>query len=619
LHQRRMFGGQEEEVKKARPNPREGEVAERVDEDQLQKFGEIIDLLLAGGYFRARITGLSPFDKVVGGMAWSITASNVDVDVDLFFQENSSIGQRIKLGEKLIEALHKMKCPYPLQAQQIQGLDYINLFPVIQWLIKKVIETREETGDLLRMYSESQFNKSFQMPQDIEFKQRKENAVVYAHELNDHYRPQRRYRRQQNSAPTIHATLLEYGKFNRMSRFQPQEKKPQTQTAKMLQQALGGGGTGAGGEQAEDLAAAEEKHISEVMKTLDSVAREAGKKVSGSVVGSYMSADQIQQIASQYEEMGNDAAVAGLGQRIVKDKQHKQKVAALEKQIEQQKGIHAQARASYEDHNKKLEEIQQQVAHKEAFNDRIVAETKKLDQLENQQNAKQLQMLRNLVGLNESLRTQEVQFKANCKRQMLHMKGMIEALQKEHPDDDDVERRKLIEDTYAADTEKLKKIKQLASKKNRDIAMVERKIDEVPSRTELLQYQRQFVDLYEQVASRLTETRQYFSTYNTLEDTRTVLAREVSILNSIHDNYKTAMSSKQMREKFLESMDGIVKGVVHNLEKEETKLAKEKKTSDELNDKYLKLVEKERNYYRATKEFQEECKKNELLLTKLAK
>jgi hypothetical protein len=127
--------------------------------------------------------------------------------------------------------------------------------------------------------------------------------------------------------------------------------------------------------------------------------------------------------------------------------------------------------------------------------------------------------------------------------------------------DEDSERKKLIKDTFAADKAKSEKILQLRNKKNRDIALLERRIDEVPSRGELMQYQRQFVDLYEQVpfhfqvpllicshcrqvSSRLTETRQYFSTYNTLEATRSVLAREVSILNSIQDNYKQAMSSK---------------------------------------------------------------------------
>ena len=67
----------------------------REDEEQSVKLRESIDLLLAAGYFRARIKGLSPFDKIVGGMTWCIQASNFDVDVDLLFQENSTIGQKM--------------------------------------------------------------------------------------------------------------------------------------------------------------------------------------------------------------------------------------------------------------------------------------------------------------------------------------------------------------------------------------------------------------------------------------------------------------------------------------------------------------------------------------------
>jgi hypothetical protein len=37
----------------------------REDEEQKIKLQEIIDLLVAAGYFRARIKGLSSFDKVM--------------------------------------------------------------------------------------------------------------------------------------------------------------------------------------------------------------------------------------------------------------------------------------------------------------------------------------------------------------------------------------------------------------------------------------------------------------------------------------------------------------------------------------------------------------------------
>ncbi|NP_001134265.1 Coiled-coil domain-containing protein 93 [Salmo salar] len=71
------------------------QVETREDEEQSVKLAEILELLLAAGYFRARIKGLGPFDKVVGGMTWCITTCNFDIDVDLLFQENSTIGQKI--------------------------------------------------------------------------------------------------------------------------------------------------------------------------------------------------------------------------------------------------------------------------------------------------------------------------------------------------------------------------------------------------------------------------------------------------------------------------------------------------------------------------------------------
>ena len=77
-----------------------------------------------------------------------------------------------KLAENIIRALQRMKCPYRLDPQQLQGgantSDFVNIYPVIQWLVKKVIETREETGDLMRMYSESQFAKDHRLPQEAE-------------------------------------------------------------------------------------------------------------------------------------------------------------------------------------------------------------------------------------------------------------------------------------------------------------------------------------------------------------------------------------------------------------------------------------------------------------------
>lgn len=51
------------------------------------------------------------------------------------------------MGEAIEEALQRMGCPHPLQAHQIQGLDYQAVLPVVQWLVKRVLATLEEFGD----------------------------------------------------------------------------------------------------------------------------------------------------------------------------------------------------------------------------------------------------------------------------------------------------------------------------------------------------------------------------------------------------------------------------------------------------------------------------------------
>lgn len=55
----------------------------------------------------------------------------------------------------------------------------------------------------------------------------------------------------------------------------------------------------------------------------------------------------------------------------------------------------------------------------------------------------------------------------------------------------------------------------------------------------------------------LTPALQYYATYNTLEDTKTYLSREVAILASVQDNYKAALLNEQNRANFLKSIDTI--------------------------------------------------------------
>ena len=65
------------------------------EDDQARTMQQILDMLIAAGYFRARVSGLNIFDKIVGGMSWAITASGVPIEVDVNFKENANIGEQM--------------------------------------------------------------------------------------------------------------------------------------------------------------------------------------------------------------------------------------------------------------------------------------------------------------------------------------------------------------------------------------------------------------------------------------------------------------------------------------------------------------------------------------------
>uniref|UniRef100_A0A667Z966 Coiled-coil domain-containing protein 93 n=1 Tax=Myripristis murdjan TaxID=586833 RepID=A0A667Z966_9TELE len=531
------------------------EVETREDEEQSVKLAEILELLLAAGYFRARIKGLSPFDKVVGGMTWCITTCNFDIDVDLLFQENSTIGQKIALTEKIVSVLPKMKCPHRLEPHQIQGLDFIHIFPVIQWLVKRAIETREEMGDYVRAYSISQFQKTHSFPEDEEFLQRKDKAVKAVLDVSDVYKPQRKYRRQADAGELldeesrVHSTLLEYEHF-------------------FLTEITN-----------EYLFYLLQLRIKTLMTNMAAMATEEGKLTAsavGQIVG--LQSEEIKQIASEYAEKQSELSSDERSERYGPLQQHRRTVASLNKQIQHK--------------TKQLEEVSTPLFPNHT---KLEKELKSLEEVETQADSSLLEKLRALVAMNENLKQQEQEFRTHCREEMARLQQNIEDLKMESGDNTEEEK----------------------ARRNREIAILQRKIDEVPSRAELTQYQKRFIELYSQVSATHKETKQFFTLYNTLDDKKVYLEKEVNLLNSIHDNFQQAMSSSGAKEQFLRQMEQIVEGIKQSRIKMEKKKQENKMRRDQLNDEYLELLDKQRLYFKTVKDFKEECRKNEMLLSKL--
>ncbi|XP_009460075.1 PREDICTED: coiled-coil domain-containing protein 93 [Nipponia nippon] len=595
----------------AAPDYEGAKVETREDEEQNIKLTEILELLVAAGYFRARIKGLSPFDKVVGGMTWCITTCSFDIDVDLLFQENSTIGQKIALTEKIVSVLPKMKCPHRLEPHQIQGLDFIHIFPVVQWLVKRAIETREEMGDYIRSYSISQFQKTHRLPEDDEFMQRKEKAIKTVTDIFEVYKPQRKYKRQKGAEELldeeskVHATLLEYGRRYGFSR-----QAGKTEQAEDKKIALAPGLAVAGKAEPcdeDDLQAAEELRIKTLMTGMAAMATEEGKLTAstvGQIVG--LQSDEIKQIVSEYAEKQSELSAEERPERLGAAQQHRRKVASLNKQILQKNKLLEELQAKCADLQAKCTEAKKSLTEVKSYGEKLDKELAALETIESQADSSILQSLRALVAMNENLKSQEQEFKAHCREEMERLQQNIENLKAEAVENgEEQEPNKIIEQQYKTEKDKLQKIRLLLARRNREIAILQRKIDEVPSRAELTQYQKRFIELYSQVSATHKETKQFFTLYNTLDDKKVYLEKEVNLLNSIHDNFHQAMASSGSREQFLRQMEQIVEGIKQNRMKMEKKKQENKMRRDQLNDEYLELLEKQRLYFKTVKEFKE--------------
>jgi len=671
---------------------------------QLQKYEEIIEILLSAGYFRARITDLSEFDKVVGGMCWSITSSGEDVDVDILFQENSTIGQRIALAEAICTALTKMKCPVTIQPHQIQGgvggSDYPALYPAIVWLVKKSFEHREERQAQLRAFSTLQFTKNFQFPNES-------SSYTVTPDLGkilDRNRAKRIFKRRDvkggSEETRVRACLLEYGESFSV----PGEGEGSGSgsgggsgdssgfvESKSDGGASGGGsGSGGGGKGAagggvtvvadkdsgkkiirtDDIALSKlglaaskgnKEDMSQFEKKLAKAALEAEKEekqfteeairmekelmqdmkhigdsdeatgqggISGSSVGQIVGLGSVEigsAVAAyklEVEEARKELDENISGGKSSQIASLKRQQAHLEKQKEvivARAGGVKEANAAFSDRLVVLEDERDGAVE---YNQKLREQLKKLTALEADASQKdELNNLKHLVSLNENLKTQEAGFKESCKQQMTQLKSQIAEIEGGAKENEALtpEEKKMqdIEDMHAKVMAKYNRLRGLLAQTNLDLARNTRIIDDVPTRTELIQYERRFVELYSQVAWKLDETKKYYSMYNTLDTTLSFIQKEVKLLNSIGGSFEEAMQNPQSTREYLQQAESIIKGLEDSLRRQEAIAVQREEGVEELKTKHQNLVDEQRKYFKAIKDFQDECTKNEWLSGKL--
>ncbi|KAH0540211.1 coiled-coil domain-containing protein 93-like isoform X2 [Cotesia glomerata] len=557
------------------------------DNEQTIKFNEIVDLLVAAGYFRARIKGLSNFDKVIGGITWCIESCNFDVNVNFLFHENLSIGQKIALTEKIVCMLLKMSCPFIIEPHQVQGLDYIHIFPVIQWLVKKSIETRKESAGFVRLLSHRQFYKTRNVLN------KKFHNSCNSKEYNDFnikiikniYEPRRRLKKDLPllaQVPKLKSTILEYGTllfpstaYKNLNHFEVDNNKIKIKTIST------------------PIVEDESSKLSETIVCID-------KNQMGSIVSS--------QINQEMETVGRNFTP------LIDRKDTDSDANLYEALIKKKMSWLNQVQKVKHDQSELLQKISRLIERIEKISEnqsKIENNTSQLTNLKNFDNKSVIEKLEQLIAVHMSLKDQETKFREQCKKDLTYLQIICDTVENS---------ASVTKQSHYKEYDEFKlsinKIRLTLAKKNRACVLLTRQLDDVPRRFELTQYQRRFMELYNQVSAKHKETKQYYTLYNTLDDSKLYLNKELSLLNSIQDNYLRAISSSR-REQFLKQFEIIIKDVQKNKEKVEKKCVKEKNRQYNLSQQFVVLMEQQRKYITAVQQLTFECRRNEFLLDQL--
>nr|CAD7203393.1 unnamed protein product [Timema douglasi] len=532
-------------------------------------------------------------------------------------------------------------------------------------------------GDFTRSFAINQFDKHFSIPEERLADAQQESVLKNIKIIKEVYRPQRRFRRKDappdDEESRVQSTLLEYGyNFSTVivsegediskhgesgaEKMSPEARETQKLEERQIQRLMRGLASTADQEvdcpqlsqpkasvYSPDLMKLSvtvkacvyvffsviskqfllQYHQAAYVKPVSSIRnlrmqravdngdpRNRNGRLTAGVVGNIVNlqAAEIAKAAKRYTELQSDIEGRGGGSS------HSRALATLQRQ----KVALEEKETKLLREKEHLETSVRQEAQRwntiKIAREKVEAELADLEKLETEENQGILRKLQGLVVMNESLKQQEHEFREQCKVELSRLQNLVKEAQESATPDRDCDQ---VDTQFEEERERVHKLRLLLAKGNRSIAALQRQLDEVPGRAELAQYQRRFLELYNQVAAKHKETKQFYTLYNTLDDTKLYLGKELSLLNSILDTYTEAMSSASGKEQFMKQFDAIVEGIKQNKVKVERRKSEERRRRDQLSQQLQSLVEQQRRYVAAVRQVTIECRRNEALLAQL--
>ncbi|KAH0790439.1 Coiled-coil domain-containing protein [Histomonas meleagridis] len=572
---------------------------------------EINRLLLSAGYFRVRMPDLDDFDKVAGGLSWALKASTVDVNVDIFFKEKPNIGEKIRISDSIITALRKSGCPYNLSPHQIQGLDFPQLFPVVQWLVKKVIATREEFGDFQRSYAEFSFNNRYaNLPSDVLLKQHSHSSSHNIHQMKQYYPPKRYYKRNEwfktSELKHIETTLLEYGRIPTLitSSISVNSSQPQNAQSTPDSPRHKSSLSQANSAEQESPEITEQRNI-ELKQALSTMQRQTDDTadLDSSIINNIVSRnEEIAAAHSIFEAQKFDVEVSITESELRAN--HSQQMEKVTSRLSNAKAEGRKVTEEYNTTHSKLEEVTQTYEEQKIQNEKLKQTIKKYNEIINQ--SQHTEELMRAISVRDNTQEAIESFKNQCQSEMKEWQRRIQILkEKQNGTGDNVTNDDRLYATLEQYEHEWEQKQVMLSEKARIVLKLRTEYDSVPTLAELTQYDRRLNELSTQSLHELTELKKRTQLCNALIESEEVLEKENELFNSILKSFNQAKNSQQMQRALVQQMEEISKQASAKKEKVLEEIAKKREALAKLDEQHRKLLESQRRYFQAVKEYQD--------------
>lgn len=590
------------------------------DPELEEKYQKIVELLITAGYFRARLQNLEPFDKILGGIAWTLTGCFYDIDID--FKDEMNLTEKIRVSEKITAGLKSINCPFILNPIQLQGLDLNPIYQTLQWLVKKLIDTRDERNELNKKFSINYLTSKMENEQIILGKNDELIQAKYKYfKSNRMFRPKAALQFDYNDELRIFFAMIEYG-LNKDISFQRQllellrrknmisKDKGDSSDPSKNKSSMGKGGMDGNPDQ---LSSEEIKKLDEIINTnIEEIKGKDKQKVNTSIIESIFS-ENMNTIINEIEHFENTKGDENIDKikLFVKEKErlesNKQnllgQITEYESELNQMENVTNEENDEMDKLKSEIFKLQQTLKENQMNKEKITEKVK-----EEKLSEEKLKFLSEKNKEKEELKNAISKFKKNCLEEKKNYDAQLDNYNKKIERMNDQENLQVFDEidrNYNEELQKTLEKKKDLFEQNKIINLLTRTIQVCPSKLEVIQYQKRFQELYDQINLANEKSQRIVGEFNSKSNIINLLNQRHDVFFDLKNLHKT-LKNKREKEDFKVTLNNVHNTLNDSLQQTSERL-KETNKEIEINQKKLNELQAfEANYMKLIKEYNKE-------------